>query len=470
MVKRIGVTLLVLALFLISSVPVFSGGEKEVDTSVPDEVEVNLWSGNAPPDGLDRYRALNLVDAAESVMEQRAAAGEEITINVNPVSDPAGWTDFKRRFNLAAEAGEAPDIVACGHTDVALWGNLGYIVPIADSKEEVKAMYPQFDDVVDGLWDAVTWRDQIWAVPQDTEARPMYYNKELLSEAGWSDAEIEELPDRIKNGDFTLDDLIETAQDAIEKGVVEPGYGYWHRPSSGGDFIQYYKAYGGEIYDPVEDKLVIVEEALFNFFDFHRRIVTAGITPKNFIGTSWDIWHDTVINGGVLFFNAGTWSWGGWSTNQAEGGEAEMFERFGYALQPSGIPGNPGHTLSHPIVYFVTSPKASDNNYQDLWIELVANMTETDLNTRHALLSAHLAILESQLDDPDYKSAEFLSDVSYMSNYNYYAPQHPQYGQWFDALFQGMVSVQQGEVSAEDGTQETINRLKMEIGDQLIVR
>jgi len=177
-----------------------------------------------------------------------------------------------------------------------------------------------------------------------------------------------------------------------------------------------------------------------------------------------------VINGGVLFFNAGTWSWGGWSTNQAEGGEDEMFERFGYALQPSGIPGNPGHTLSHPIVYFVTSPKASDNNYQDLWIELVANMTETDLNTRHALLSAHLAILESQLDDPNYKSAEFLSDASYMSNYNYYAPQHPQYGQWFDALFQGMVSVQQGEVSAEDGTKETINRLKMEIGDQLIVR
>lgn len=470
MVQRKGIAMILMAIFLISTVAVFAGGRAEVDTTLPDEVTAELWSGNAPPDGLDRYRALNLEYAAESVMEQRAARGEPITINTNPVSDPAGWTDFKRRFNLAAEAGEAPDIVASGHTDVALWGNLGYIVPIAESKAAVRAMYPQFADVIDGLWDAVTWRGQIWAVPQDTEARPMYYNKELLRETGWSDAEIEALPDRIRTGDFTLDDLIATAEDAIAKGVVEPGYGYWHRPSSGGDFVQFYMAYGGEIYDADEDKLVIVEDALFEFYNFHRRVVTTGITPRNFIGTSWDVWHDTVINGGVLFFNAGSWSWGGWSTNQAAGGEAEMFERFGYALQPAGIRGNPGHTLSHPIVYFVTSPRASGNHHQDLWIELVANMTETDLNTHHAVISAHLAILESQMEDPNYLSAEFLADVGYMSNYNYYAPQHPQYGQWFDALFQGMVAVQQGEVSPERGTEETINRLRLEIGNQLIVR
>jgi len=72
----------------------------------------------------------------------------------------------------------------------------------------------------------------------------MFYSKTKLKALGWSDADIAALPDRIKTGDFTLDDLIATAKEAVDKGIVEKGFGYWHRNSKGGDFIQYYAAYG----------------------------------------------------------------------------------------------------------------------------------------------------------------------------------------------------------------------------------
>lgn len=451
----------------------FGGGSQEQESGpaeLPDELTAEIWSGNSPPDGADRYRALNLEPAAESVEEQLGDEGISISINAEVVNDESGWTDFKRRYILSAEAGEAPDLVVSGHTDVGLWGASGYIAPIAGSVAEVQAMYPQFEDVMEGLWESVTWNGQIWGVPQDIDGRAMYYNRQLLSEMGWSDSEIEELPDRVISGDFTLEDLIETAQDGIEQGVVEEGKGYWHRPSAGGDFMQFYKAYGGEFHDPETDQLIIVEDALLDFYDFHRRIVTSGITPEDYIGTSWDVWHETVINGDVLFFNGGVWSWSGWASDQAEGGEEELFEKLGYTLIPAGEPGQEAGTLLHPIVYMVSSERASDSSQQDLMIQLLANMTETELNTRHAVESSHLAILHSQLEDPEYNAEQFLSDVSYFPDYGYYAPNHPQYGQYFDTIFQSLVEAQRGERTPEQAVQDVIERLQLELGDSLDVR
>ncbi|SIR03862.1 carbohydrate ABC transporter substrate-binding protein, CUT1 family [Alkalispirochaeta americana] len=468
--KRCLMNALIGALLVALVVPMaFAGGSGEKEAG-PERVTISLWAGNAPPDGPDRYRALNLITALERMQAEMRQEGREITLVADAVSDPAGWTEFKRRFALSAEAGEAPDIVVSGHTDVALWAQSGYIVPVANSVAEVQAMYPQFADVIEPFWDSVTWNGKIWGVPQDTEARPMYFNKVLLKEMGWSDAEIDALPQQIRSGEFTLDDLIKTAQDGIDQGVVKPGYGYWHRPSAGGDFTQFYVAYGGEIYDAESDRLVISREPLRKFFDFHRRVVTTGITPENFIGTSWDVWHDTVVNHDVLFFNAGVWSWAGWAVNNAAGGEAELFEKFGYALQPSGIPGEPGVTLSHPVIYMACSERATRRSNQDLVIRAIAHMTDTDLNTRHAVISAHTAILNSQLDDPDYLAAEFLSDVSYMADYNYFAPNHPSYGQWFDVVYRTMVSVQAGEVTPEQGVDEAVQRLQHELGDAVVVR
>jgi len=450
-------------LFLLVVAMAFPAGQKEKAAGLPKEVTFAVWSGNAGE--IDRFRVENAVEAAKVVQSALKAKGIEIAITVKPVSDPAGWADYKRKFSLAAEDGQAPYIVVSGHEDVAPWAQAGYIVPLADSVKAVQGLHPEFADVIDSLWNCTMWHGKVWAVPQDTEARPMFFSKTKLKALGWSDAQVAALPDKIKNGEFTLEDMIATCKQAVEKAVVQPGYGYWHRPLKGGDFVQYYFSYGGRIYDPATDKLVIVQKALEQWYSFQRRCVTSGITPEKYIGTAWNVWHDSVANDKVLFWNAGTWMWNDWAKNYAKGGEEQLWKNIGYALQPSGIKGKPGGTLSHPLVYMVTSEKASGDKVKDL----IAKMTTKELNTRHALESTHLAILKSQQNYQPYAQSKFLSSVTYMLNNNYYQPNHAQYGPWFDAVFNGMVAAEQGEKSPADAVKEVVTKLKLDLGDALIV-
>ena len=430
--------------------------KEEAPPAAKEKVTLDVW---AEANDVEHWRADGPAKAASMVTDY--------DIEVKPLNDDAGWGDYKKKFTLAADAGEAPDIVVSGHEDIPVWGNAGYIVPFDDCK----AKYPEYNDVIDSLWNAAKWQGKIWGVPQDTEARPMFFNKKKLKELGWSDDEIAALPDKIKTGEFTLDDMIATAKEAVDKGVVEPGYGYWHRPRKGGDFIQYYVAYGGRLYDADQDKLVVNQEALKNWYAFQRRVVEEGITPENYIGTEWSIWHDTVTHDKVLFWNGGIWQWADWAKNYVAdlGGQDYLFSFVGYALQPSGIKGQPGVTLSHPLVYMITSEKASGSKNQDAACALLAKTTTPEINTLHAVGSTHLGILKSQADYPDYKNNKFLSDVLYMLDYNFYQPNHVMYGPYFDIVWDYMVKAENGEMSPEDAAKAAVEQLQVELGDQVIV-
>ena len=63
-------------------------------------------------------------------------------------------------------------------------------------------------------------KGKTYGVPQDTEARPMYYRKDLLAKMGWSKDMIERLPDAVKNGEFAWPDLVLWAKEAISNTVA----------------------------------------------------------------------------------------------------------------------------------------------------------------------------------------------------------------------------------------------------------
>ncbi len=53
-------------------------------------------------------------------------------IELNLIQDNIGWGDYKQEFVLAAEAGQAPDIILSGHEDIGAWGAAGIIIPLGD--------------------------------------------------------------------------------------------------------------------------------------------------------------------------------------------------------------------------------------------------------------------------------------------------------------------------------------------------
>ena len=452
-------------------VPVEVEKEVEVTVEVEKEVEVaadvfniEVW---AEANEVEHWRADAPMKAAPLVNEMLEEAGDPRRVTVDGLNDDAGWADYKKKFTLAADAGEAPHIVCSGHEDVPVWANAGYIVPF----DECRNMYPEYDNVIESLWFAGEWSGKLWAVPQDTEARPMFFNKAKLRELGWTEEEIDALPDQIKSGEFTLDDMIATAKEAIDAGVVEPGYGYWHRPSKGGDHLQYYFAFGGRLYDPEADKLVVVEDALIKWYAFQRRVVEEGITPEGFIGTDWSIWHDTVSHGNVMFWNGGVWHWADWAENYVKdlGGQEYLFENVGYALQPAGEEGLDPGTLSHPLVYMIVSEEATgDEGYYDLACAVLAETSTAEMNTLHAVGSTHLGMNKEQANYEPYKADRFLSDTLYMLDYNYYQPNHVMYGPYFDIVWDNMVKAENGELSPEEAAAQAIALLEVELSDYVM--
>jgi inositol-phosphate transport system substrate-binding protein len=78
---------------------------------------------------------------------------------------------------LASEANESPDIILSGHEDIGAWAPAGYIIPL----DALIAEHPEFEDIVPSLWESQTWNGEIWGVPQNAEARPIFFSKLLLS-------------------------------------------------------------------------------------------------------------------------------------------------------------------------------------------------------------------------------------------------------------------------------------------------
>ena len=215
--KRLFSVLLVLMMAVIG---VFgSQAQETVDITI--RCKANVQGGEG-------WRCDNFSEIESQVEEELG-----IDLNLTLIQDDIGWEDYKTEFLLSTEAGDAPDIILSGHEDIGSWAPAGYIIPLDDKLGD----YPEFDDVVSTLWESQKWDGQIWGVPQDAEARPIFYSKLLLSDLGWSDEEIESLPDRVASGDFTFDDMVATAQQAIEEGIIEEGFGYWHRGSNGFDWF-----------------------------------------------------------------------------------------------------------------------------------------------------------------------------------------------------------------------------------------
>ena len=65
-----------------------------------------------------------------------------------------------------------------------------------------------------------------------------------------------------------------------DKGLVQPGYGFYPRVSYGPDYWQFYLSFGGTIQDPASGKLVFDKTAMEKVYQFFVDAVAKGVTKK----------------------------------------------------------------------------------------------------------------------------------------------------------------------------------------------
>jgi inositol-phosphate transport system substrate-binding protein len=425
-------------------------------------VKITAWT--IGPDAPSFNRRDNLIAAAEGLNKALEKEGSPQRVQVEGTFESGGdWSAYKQKFTLAAEAKQGPDIILAGHEDLASWSTAGYVVAMDDW---LKKYEQQFADIYPSLWPAMKYKGKTYAIPQDTEARPVYYRKDLLAKLGWPKEKIDGLPEAVKKGEWAWGDLVDTAKEAIAKNVVESGKGWYHRPSKGVDFYSWYYQNGGQMQDPESGKLVLVKDALEKFFQIHMDAVkTHKITPENFIGTEGKIWHETVTAGKVLFANAGTWTWADWIKTYKVP-EQQQWDNVGFTLVPAAQKGGKPVTLSHPLVYMVTG--GSKN--QELAFRLIAAATTPELNSKHSVESAHLAILKSQEKDPTYQKDKFLLAAGYMSEYTTFVPNHPKFGSYDEVLFRLLSAVESGQMQPKQAVDVATGELQAQLKDDLIVK
>lgn len=418
-------------------------------------VSITARCMSSPP--TEDWRCNNFAMVKEAVEAQLG-----ITIDLTLIQDNPGWGDYKNEFVLASEAGQAPDIILSGHEDIGAWGEAGIIIPIDD----LIPNYPEFEDIVPSLWEPMMYKGQIWGIPQDAEARPLFYSKLLLRDLGWSEEEIDALPEQIRTGEFTFEDMIAVAKQAVDEGVVEVGNGFWHRPTNGPDFLYFYFGMGGEVMDD-EGNLLFDSDAVLEVYQLFARMRELGVMTDNHLGIEWVDWYATEgAAEDVLFIVGGTWHWQNLAVNYVadRGGEEYLRENLGAALVPALKTGVP-ITLTHPLAYLISA----DSEHADVAMALIAAITTPEANNRHAIDSSHLGILTTQIESPEYADT-ILGEWHYMLDYTTALPNHPGWNSWSEAYWLGIRAVESGELTPEAALQTVIDQITNELGDQVIIR
>ncbi len=423
-------------------------------------ITITVWASGSPAD-TTRYK--NIVRAAEILNKMLEDSGSPVRIQVKYQYFRGDYFD---KLTAAFAANQAPDIIAMKDLPKLVEG--GYVIQLDQYIEKYKIL---LEDVYPGLWNAVKYKGHIWALPQDTEARPLYYRKDVLRNLGWSEQEIEALPQKILRGEVTLEDLIQVAKEAQQKGLVK--WGFYHRPNWGGTpFLILYYQYGGIAQDPATGKLVLVKSAALKTLQMLYRMAQVDkVLPSTMIGTQWRTIHVDFVNGRVLFWFGGTWHWAEWRVagyHEKLGNLTEDYEwkNIGFALVPAPEKGLKPMTLSSPYLYYVTSK----SKHPEVAFLLILLATSPPLDARHAVDSGHLPVRMTTVEEPYYKKSKFHTAVAYMLQHTSFEPLSPKYDVYKNAWIEAIASVEKGAATPQDALNKLVNTLQSELGDQIIIK
>ncbi len=436
-----------------------------VEVEVPAEGElVTLVARCRAKPPIEDGRCNNLLRGVVEANAVLEADGDLRRVQVEIIQDNPDAGDYVTEFELASATGEAPDIIAAAHNNIGTWAASGIIVDLTDDLGN----YPEFDDITPSLWASTELNDRRYGVPQDAEARPLYFRKDLLAELGWTQDEIDSLPARLASGEYTWEDMFDTAEEAVTAGVVDPGFGWWPRPSNGPDFLYWYYAAGGG--GLVDDSGAVIYDtaAAQKVYEITGDAVARNIILETRLDGDWDSWHNGVALGNVLFWYAGSWQWAEWAELFVAdlGGEEYLFENVGFGPIPALAGGaNTPITLTNPFNYMVSS----DTEHVDLALLVISKATTTELNTEYAVLSGKLAILTSQADYEPYTSARFQSEMAPILEFTTFQPNSPFYSAWSEAYYLGIRGVLSGEVTPEEAVELVVDQLENELGDDVII-
>jgi inositol-phosphate transport system substrate-binding protein len=405
-------------------------------------------------------RAVNLKRAVDRLNARLT----DVTITLQLEEPPSpGWAEETTRLLRAFAAGEGPDIYAIAHEFVGQFAKAGHALILDDM---IKKYPDTYNDFFPSQWVSVKHRGRIYGIPQDTEARMIYFRIDRLRQFGWSDAQIKALPGRVEKGDFTLTDMAELAQQIKDRGLVD--WGFFHRPTRGPDYYQIVLAYGGKLQDEQSGKLVLDRSATLDFLRFlHDNVYKYKITPSGMTNIPWrSILGPFSAEGKVQFIMGGIWQSGEFIRDYGVTKDpVEFFSKIDWTLIPAGRKGGKAVTLSHPIIYVVSARSRE----KDIAFQVVTEASSAELNAIHSVNSYHIAIRKAVTQMAEYKNHVWLNRATPLLQYATFIPNHEDFGRYDQIIYEAMQAVETNRLTPEAALQFVENQMRSQIRDQLMV-
>lgn len=421
------------------------------------DVTISVWSGGSGPN--DNYRVDAIEIAADLLEREASIRGEELNIIVEK-TPYSGWEEFKQALTLAAEAKKAPNIVATGHEDIGPWAQAGLIVPAEDFID--LDSWP-ISDIYPNLMKIASFNGTVYGIPQDAESRPFFFWKPHMKAIGYSDADIDALPAKVENGEYTLANVLEDAKKMQDKGLVQPGYGFYPRTSNGPDYWQFYTSFGGLMEE--DGKLVFDKAAMQRAYQYFADLVAAGVTKKNHIGMPGDQWWKEVATGKAGIWHGGTWHYAR-LVNQE--GLKDFFDNVQFTLIPAGE-GGKANTLTHPLTYLLMA--GHDQETTQIAADLVKLASEPRINALHAIKSAHLGISQTETKVDLYSADRWASEATErLLPHANAMPNNAEFGKYWTIMWKNLEASWTGAKTVDAAVNDAETELKATLGDSIVLR
>ncbi len=292
-----------------------------------------------------------------------------------------------------------------------------------------------------------------------------FYNKKLMREAGYDDAFIDGLPDRVLAGEVTLDGISDIAKKVVDNSQAE--YGILHRPSKGPDYLMIFNSYGSSFQDDQSGNLLLEREKLEGAYGWFARNVKNGVTPANNTAMEWGAIRKNFYSDN----NAAFWMYGIWDLGSeafpsfgVPSEETAFFKDWGWTAAPPVEEGGEPGSLTHPIVYIVSG----ETEHPDLAVRLVGFASAADLNTDHAVKTTHIGINKSQANDPRYQEAWPLLRATELLEFTKFMPNHPDFGPLNLIIYKGLQGVELGRLTATEAAEFVIDEATSQLENVIV--
>ncbi|MEO1442413.1 MAG: extracellular solute-binding protein [Chloroflexota bacterium] len=376
MFKRL--TLLMVALLvLVTGVSVFAQD---------DVIEIEYW----------QYNFGARVTAMDALIEQFEAANPDINVLHN---NEIPYDNFRDEIAASAPAGVGPDVVTLFYGWIPAFVDAGYLVPLPEPFTQ-EYLDENFVPMVAG---SASFEGEIWAVPTAVRALALFYNTEMLAEAGY-DAPPATLDELVKMAQATVIYDGEPSVDNITTQGFAPQFsGQWHHWYREVLFRQYD---GGQPYSDDNREVLWNTEAGCEAFTWMTQFETEWMTGGQDLFTDAD---DSFVNGQSALHIDGSFRLGTIANNNPE-------LPFAVAELPLG-PNGEQHTYGSYWTHGITRRAAADEARLEASTRFLEFVTSPEAGK---LWVAEVGELPAQIEsanDPDLLEdpllAPFLAGLNY---------------------------------------------------------